>query len=154
MFTSELLGLAVAASVMPDDPSHAVRFGLITAGFLGGALVADRTLVRPFDYTESDARLLGYGTLAGAAMGVIVPVLAQSGSERLFLVTATGGAILGAMITHNFITPERARGLDEGGRRTGSTRRIGGVELSVSPHAALMARAGLKGNHSLLSLTF
>lgn len=155
MFTSELLGLGAAAALLPDSPSEQLVFGMLTGGYALGALVGDRVFVRPFDHTESDARLLALGTGAGAVIGLAIPVLAQSDKPSLIFGTATIGGILGAILTENLIAPDRARPGDSGAaRRTGSLRRSSRASFTFSPMGALMARSGMRGDHSILSLRF
>ena len=130
-------------------------FGVLTAGYALGALAGDRFFVRPFDHTESDARLLALGTGAGAVMGLAIPVLAQSDNPQLIFATATAGGILGALVTENLINPQRARSGDSATeRRTGALGRSSRVDVRFSAEGALMAGSGLRGNHSILSLTF
>jgi hypothetical protein len=156
MFTSELLGLGAAAAFVADgDVSDEVAFGALTAGYAIGAIAGDRLLVRPFDHTESDARLLALGTGAGAVMGLAVPVLAQSGSARLVFATATAGGILGAMLTEHLIEPARAGfgvPMRSGSRGTGGPPSRVGVQFA--PESALLAGMGVAGRHSILSLSF
>lgn len=154
MFTSELLGLGAAAAVLPDSPSEQLVLGTLTVGYALGALAGDRMFVRPYDHTESDARLLGLGTAAGAVMGLVIPVLASSDDPRLIFGTATLGGILGALITEDLIKPDRARPGDRGERRTGSVDRPSRVEVNFSAAGALLAGSGMRGTHSILSLTF
>lgn len=155
LLTGELLGLGAAASFLPDSPSQEMVFGALTAGYALGALAGDRFFVRPFDHTESDARLLGLGTAAGAVMGLAVPVLAQSDNPQLIFATATVGGILGALLTENLIAPQRASaGMNQRERRSGSLERSSRVAVRVSTGSALLAGAGLRGNHSILALTF
>ena len=155
MLTSELLGLGAAASLLPDSPSEELVLGALTVGYALGVLAGDRFFVRPFDHTESDSRLLALGTGAGAVMGLAVPVLAQSSNAQLIFATATIGGVLGALVTENLISPQRARS-GEGGteRRTGSLGRPSRVDVHFSAGGALMAGAGLRGQHSILSLTY
>lgn len=155
MFTSELLGLGAAAALIPDSPSQELVFGMLTGGYAVGALVGDRVFVRLFDHTESDARLLALGTGAGALMGLAVPAFAQSDNTHLIFGTATIGGILGAILTENLIAPDRARAGDTGAeRRTGSLGHSSRVDVSFSAMGALMARSGMRGEHSILSLRF
>ncbi len=154
MFTSELLGLGAAAALLPDSPSSQLVFGLLTGGYALGALVGDRVFVRPFDHTESDARLLGLGTGAGALIGLAIPALAQSSNAQLIFGTATIGGILGALVTENLIAPQRATAGDRGERRTGSRERSSRVDAQFSAAGALLAGSRLRGNHSIVSLTF
>jgi hypothetical protein len=66
---------------------------------VGGAIAADRLLARRFDYEDSEARLLQLGTVAGAVVGLAVPVLAQSDNPSLIFGPATLGGLLGAIVT-------------------------------------------------------
>jgi hypothetical protein len=154
MFTSELLGLGAAAMVLPDSPREELVFGTLTVGYALGALAGDRLFVRPYDHTESDARLLGLGTGAGAVMGLVIPVLASSDDPRLIFGTATLGGLVGALITEDLIKPDRARPGDRGERRTGSLDRRSRVDVNFSAAGALLAGSGMRGTHSILSLTF
>ena len=155
MLTGEVLGLGAAASFLPDSPSEEMVFGALTAGYALGALAGDRFFVRPYDHTESDARLLGLGTAAGAVMGLAIPVLARSDNPQLIFATATIGGILGALLTENLIAPQRASaGMNQRERRSGSLGRSSRVAVRVSAEGALLAGAGLRGNHSIVALTF
>jgi hypothetical protein len=155
MFTSELLGLGAAATFLPDSPSEEAVFGALTAGYALGAFIGDRSFVRPFDHTESEARLLALGTGAGAVMGLVIPVLSQSDNPQLIFGSATVGGIFGAIITEGLISPRRARaGESAAERRTGSVDRSSRVDVRFSTAAALMASTGMRGSHSIVSLTF
>ena len=158
MFTTEMLGLLAVATMIPEstweDHPH-LSAGLLTAGFGLGALAADRYFVRPFDHTESEARLLSYGVVAGGLIGIAVPVLAQAGNANVYFGAATLGGILGAVMTTNYMKPEAAR-VALG--RVPSTRvgqkSTSRVDLRFTPEGAIMAGLGTRGNHSLLSVTF
>lgn len=153
MFTAELLGLGAASAFVADSRvSDEVVFGALTAGFALGAFAGDRLLVRPFDHTESDARLLALGTGAGAVMGLAIPVLAQSENARLIFGTATVGGILGAIFTEHLIEPARA-GVGAP-MRTGSRGGSSRVSVQLAPERALLAGMGVAGRHSILSLSF
>jgi hypothetical protein len=154
MFTSELLGLGAAAALLPDSPSAEAAYAVLTVGYALGAIVGDRAFVRPFNHTESEARLLGLGTAAGAVMGLVIPTLSQSSSPQLIFGTATIGGILGAIVTEGLITPERARPGDARERRTGSRERSSRVNVDFSAAGAVLAGSGMRGNHAILSLTF
>ncbi len=155
MFTSEILGLGAAAAFLPDSPDEKLVFGALTAGYALGALAGDRLFVRPFDHTESDARLLALGTGAGAVMGLAIPVLAQSGNVQLVFATATVGGILGAIVTEGLIAPPRALGATGAAdRRTGSAGRPSRVDVHFSGASALLAGSGVRGRHPVVSLTF
>ncbi len=155
MFTAELLGLGAAGAMLPDSSSEELVLGTLAAGYALGAVIGDRAFVRPFDHTESDARLLGLGTGAGAVMGLAIPVLAQSDDRQIILATATVGGILGAIFTESLIAPSRARsGGSAAERRTGSLGRAPRFDVRFSPQAALLAGSGVAGRHAILSATF
>jgi hypothetical protein len=154
MFTSELLGLGAAATLLPDSPKEETVYAALTAGYALGALAGDRFFVRPFDHTETDARLLALGTGAGAVMGLVVPVLAQSDNPQLIFGSATVGGIIGAIVTENLVKPDRAQPGERGERRTGSLGKSSRVDVSFSAAGALLAGSGMRGTHSILSLTF
>ncbi|MEP7001730.1 MAG: hypothetical protein ABI969_14685 [bacterium] len=156
LLTSELIGVAAAGALVPKSSSPELTFGLLTTGFALGAFAGDQFFVRPFDHTESEARMVGYGSIAGALVAVAVPVLAQSDNGQVLLGAAALGGILGAMFTEQLIAPQRA------GAGLGSTapanstnvRRTSSVDVHFAPESVLLAGMGLKGNHSIVSLTF
>ena len=155
MSTAEVLGLGVAATLLPEDPSRMVGWGISGLGFAAGALAADRLLVRPFDHTESDARLLQYGTVAGSLVGMIIPVLAQSGNSHLIFGSLTAGGILGAVLTEQFIKPAEANvGVGAALMKERQLGHANGVGVRFSPESMAFAKMGVKGQHSILSLTF
>jgi len=153
--TAELLGLGVAATITPDDAGRVTGWGLAGAGFALGAIAGDRLLVRPFDHTESDARLLAYGAGAGALVGLILPVITQTDNGHVYLGALTAGGILGAIVTEQFIKPaEATTGL---GAALIKERQLGGegrVGVRFSPESMAFAKMGVRGQHSILSLTF
>jgi hypothetical protein len=152
LVTTEFLGMGVAATLLGDSGNENLGWGLIGGGFALGAIAGDRLLVRPFDHTESDARLLQYGAFAGALVGGIIPVLSQTDNVHLIYGTLTAGAILGAILTEQFIAPPAANsGL---GAAVTKTRQVGGVDIKFSPESMVFAKIGMRGQHSILSLTF
>jgi len=157
LVTTEFLGLSAAATLVPDgSPSPGVVYGLLTAGFALGAVAGDQLLVRPFDHTESEARMLQYGSVAGALVALAVPVLARSGNSHVLFGAATIGGVLGAVLTEQLIEPQRANsGLGSAAPRdSGPVGRSSGVDFRFAPESLVLAGMGLKGNHSILSLTF
>jgi hypothetical protein len=158
LVTAELLALGVATTLIPDNASDAATFGLLTAGFAAGAIAGDRLLVRPFDHTEAEARLLELGAGAGALMGLAIPVLAQSGDRQVNFAAMTIGGILGAVVSEGLLAPQRARSGELGAapRRTGATREVHRERVSVrfAPEGAVMAGLGQRGRHPILSLSF
>ena len=153
--TAEALGLGVAATIIPDNASRVVGWGLAGAGFALGAIVGDRLLVRPFDHTESDSRLLQYGTVAGSLVGLIVPVIAQSNNAHFTIGALTAGGILGAVLTEQFIKPAEANsGLGATLTKERQLGRASGLGVRFSPESVAFAKMGVKGQHSILSLSF
>ncbi|MEP6621092.1 MAG: hypothetical protein ABJE47_17330 [bacterium] len=151
LVTTEFLGMSAAAALLPErGASTNVVAGLLTAGFALGALSGDALLVQPFDHSESDARLLQYGTFAGALVASALPVLAQSTNPHVIFGAATVGGILGAVLTEQLIEPQRA-GTGSGSVPTTKSSR---VDVRFAPESLVLAGLGLKGNHSLVSLTF
>ena len=154
--TAELLGVGLAGALIPDDASTEVASGVLTAGFAAGLLAGDQLLARPFDHTESEARLLAVGTGAGALIGIALPVLAQSGNSHLVLGAAAIGGIVGAWASEQILMPRRAeageRSLHQSGSRTDT--RQPRVEVSFTPQAAVMAALRQRGQHEILALRF
>jgi hypothetical protein len=158
LVTTELLGLGVAATVLPDNASDAATYGLLTAGFAVGAIAGDRLLVRPFDHTEAEARLLEIGAGAGALFGLAIPVLAVSESRQLTLGAMTIGGLLGAVVAEGLLAPQRARAGERGdpAQRTGATLEAPQprVDVRFTPAGVVMAGLGQRGRHPVLSLSF
>jgi hypothetical protein len=152
LVTTEFLGMGVAATLLGDDADPKLGWGLVGSGFVLGAIAGDQLLVRPFDHTESDARLLQYGAVAGALVGGIIPVIAQSDNAHVIYGSLTAGAILGAILTEQFIAPPAANtGL---GAAVTKSREVAGIDVKFSPESLVFAKMGVKGQHSILSLTF
>jgi hypothetical protein len=155
LVTTEFLGMGVAATLLSDRTSDNLGWALVGTGFTVGAIAGDRLLVRPFDHTESDARLFQYGAFAGALVGLIGPVLAQTDNSHVIYGAATAGGIIGAILTEQFIKPPEANaGLGGTGSRERESGRASGVSVRFSPESIMFAKVGMRGQHSILSLTF
>lgn len=155
LVTTEFLGIGAAATLLTERANDVVGWGLVGGGFALGALAGDRIFVRPFDYTESDARLLQYGAFAGALVGLIVPVVTQSSNTHIVYGSLTAGGILGAMLTQQYIKPAEANaGLGSARSTERQLVRSGGVDVKFSPESMVFAKMGVQGQHSILSLTF
>ena len=155
LVTTELLGLAAASTFIPEKSSKEVVYGMLTAGFALGVVAGDQLLVRPFDHTESEARMLQYGTAAGALVALAVPVLAQSNNNHFYFGAATVGGLLGAILTEQLIEPQRADwGAKTSTPNTGSLGRSSRIGVSFAPESVLLAGMRLKGSHSILALSF
>ncbi len=154
---AELLALAALATVIPEDAwgdNPKVVSGILTAGFLGGAILGDRFLVRPFDHTEAEARLLMYGTAAGALVGIAVPVLADARNSNVYFGAVTVGGLIGAALTTNFMKPASANlgvgSLPRGEDGVARSR----FDVRFVPEGALMASMKQRGTHPVMSITF
>jgi len=153
LVAGELLGMTTVATFVPSDidDEHQVA-GFLGGGFALGAIAADRLIVRPFDYGESESRLLQLGTAAGAVVGLAIPVLAESNNPQAIFGPATAGGILGAILTHRLIAPARARG--SAATRTGARPRTEGLAIRFTPQNLILARSGRQGIYPVLSASF
>ena len=153
LIVGELLGAGAVATFIPEssDDEQAIA-GLLTAGFVAGAIGADRLLVRPFDYDDAEARLLQLGTVAGAVVGLAVPVLARSDNPSLIFGPATLGGVLGAIVTHNLIGPAHANARFS--RRTGARATPSRFTMRFTPQNLVLARTGREGVYPVLNVAF
>jgi hypothetical protein len=153
LFVGEALGASAVATLIPEQTDNEQLIGgVLTAGFALGALAADRLIVRRFDYAESEARLLQFGTLAGAVVGLAIPVLAQSSNPQLIFGPATLGGLVGAVVTHNFIAPAHANVRVT--LRTGARTLPSRVAVRFTPENLLLARSGRAGTYPVVNLRF
>jgi hypothetical protein len=151
LVTTELLGVAAASTILADtDPSDEAVFGVLTAGYALGLVVGDRLLVRRFDHTDAEARLLLLGTVAGGVMGAAIPALAETDSDRGILAAQTIGAILGALVAENMIEPRREGAQSRAGLRSVPAR----FGIRFSPEGILALGMRRSGHHSILSVAF
>ena len=168
------IGVLLASTALPDDPTVEAASAILTTGLLTGAFIGDRFLVRPYDHTEGDARLIGLGAYAGGAMGAAFAHMAGADSPRAYLALASAGALGGLFLTDWIIEPRRAgmttalrtgqRSGPRSGLRTGlpsaqagpaapgGTR--GGITARVSPSGAAFAAARVRGTFPILSVQF
>jgi hypothetical protein len=157
--TTGLVGALASMALVSDDASSDTRWGAAAGGLVGGLVLGDRFLVKPFDYTRSEARLLTTGAVAGGLLGLAVT---SDGDGRSATVGATVGATLGMAVTHHFAKPRSVRRGDvmrsalrsdvaspgePGGRATG-------LAWQFDPTALALAATRQPGRHSVLSLTF
>ena len=153
LIVGEVLGTSAVATFIPrrSDEEQPIAAAL-TAGFAGGAIAADRFIVRRFDYGEAESRQLQLGTVAGAVVGLVVPVLARSDDPVLLFGPATLGGLLGAIVTHNIISPARANATlpQRSSARTAPSR----VAVHVMPQNLLLLRGGREGTYPVLNVRF
>jgi hypothetical protein len=131
------------------DLDGKVLAGLLTAGWVGGAVIGDRIGSKPFNHSASDARMVHLGALGGALMGVALPVMTKSESATFVMTTLTGGAILGSLITHGMMKPSL-----EGSPAFTPSGNNAPRRLEFSPEGLALTVAKQPGNHSLLRIRF
>jgi hypothetical protein len=149
----ELLGTTAVGTFLPKngDDEQPIAAAL-TAGFVAGAVAADRLIVRRFDYGEAESRLLQLGTVAGAGVGLAVPVLAQADGPMPYFGLATLGGLAGAIVTHNLIAPARADAAMP--RRTGARTMPSRFAMRFTPQNILLARSGREGVYPIVAVGF
>ncbi len=147
LWSGTAVGALAAGSLIYDSaPSGAVGALVTLGGALAGTYVADRLLVRRYDHSRSEGRLLSAGMVAGGLMGIGVGVLVtgedgQSGGVTMGL--AAVGGVAGILLTERYLQP---RG-DEG-------RLVGMSGLSIDPMGFAAVASGMQGRHSLVRFTF
>lgn len=141
------IGAAAAGAVIAEgDPSDEATALSLLAGGLLGTVLADRVLVRRYDHTRGEGRLLALGGVAGGLMGIGVGVLVAGEADRgeaLTLGLGVAGASAGVVLAERYIMP-----LADAGRRFG----LGRLTIDPAGFAAVATRA--RGMHSLLRFTF
>ncbi len=144
------LGTAFIPLVGGDDIDVRTGWVAFTAGILGGAYVAERVWVRPFDHSQGDVGQMWLGALAGGLMGGAAVVLAKP-SATIGLSLVTAGGILGAWGGQRMTRPALARP-----RSALAPSSEGEPRASVEFYAsgAAMAAAGVRGHHGLLTIRF
>jgi hypothetical protein len=144
--------LGAAAAVIPiasnDEADSRLASGLLTGGGLAGLWLGDRLFVRRYDHTESDARLVALGAIAGGLIGAAAPVLAESENGTFILGSVTLGAVVGTIGAEKLVNPRVAR---PDPRRT-SSRDGRGLRLDLG--SAALAALGRPGVYPIARLTF
>ena len=106
--TAGLVGILGGSILVADDNIDGrVIAGALTAGLIGGLVLGDRAIVRPYDFTESQGWLLRLGTLAGGLIALALPVGLQAEDARAYLAAATAGAAIGMGVTTHILSPDR-----------------------------------------------
>ncbi|MEO8562897.1 MAG: hypothetical protein ABI601_12520 [bacterium] len=155
LVVGEALGLGAAATfVARDGTSSEAVSAALTAGFALGALVADRAAVRRYNYTDAESRLLQLGTVAGAVVGIAIPVLAQTESSPFYFGAATAGGVLGAIVTHGLLAPARATRERATPLRTGAVERPPRLDVRFTPQNLVFVQRRARGMYPLLDVTF
>ena len=136
--------LAGLTAIVEGDRSDRRVAGALAIGGVAGLIAGDRFLVRRYDHTASEGRLVVAGGLAGGLMGAGVALLTGSTQARLSTVSAaltTAGAAGGIMLSQRYLLPKA-----DGALRLGSVR--------FNPMGAVAAAAGMRGTHTLASVRF
>jgi hypothetical protein len=134
-------GMTVIADHHPADREVAAALAI---GGAVGLVIGDRMLVRVFDHTPAEGRLVMVGGLAGGLMGAGVAMLtggAQSRFSTLTGIMTTAGAAGGIALSQRYLMPKADGAL-----------RLGG--LTMNPIGMVAAAAGMRGSYTLGSLSF
>jgi hypothetical protein len=158
------LGLLAGLTAAGDDADDKTTWGAMTGGLVLGLVAGDRLLVKPFDYTRSQATAIRVGAVAGGLLGMALPAASEADDGRVYAATALVGAGLGAALAHGMVGPRRAQD-----REVLREARVPGsqdleplaaqgnaprVQWQLDPVGFAMAAARAPGRHGLLSLTF
>ncbi|HEX4684159.1 MAG TPA: hypothetical protein VH277_15690 [Gemmatimonadaceae bacterium] len=140
-------GLVASAPSNPSDQQYAIGLG---AGYVAGLITGDRLISRKYDLSQSQSSVAALGAVAGALMGLAIPVLAQSDNAPLIFGTTAVGATAGMAAVIRASNPR-----PEGRLGARSMRRPGGrLALQLDPSGAIAMLRGVPGGHSLVRLQF
>lgn len=149
--TAALVGTLYGAAALGRSGASEREVGIaLGSAYVGGALLGDLTIVRPFELTTSEANIGTVGAIAGALMGLAVPVLARSDNNAFVFGAAAAGATLGLAEALAIAKPQRA------GSRTASS--VGGrrsrlqIRPMMPPLGALLTRR--PGAYPIVGVTF
>jgi hypothetical protein len=148
--TSGFIGAAWAAATLGDDPGPNRVAATLALGYLGGGLIGSQVFARQFNLTRTQANILDVGAVAGALVGLAIPVLADQNNTGAVMGAAAGGATLGAaIIAGSFPLASRV-----GAPVAGRFRRLGSAQFSLSPLSALALAGRSPGQYSLVNVRF
>ena len=136
-----LAGLSTIASGTRTDRQVA---GALAVGGVAGLVVGDRLLVRRYDHTPAEGRLVVLGGAAGGLMGAGVALLTGGSQARFNTYSAaltTLGAAGGIVLTQRYLLPKADGAL-----------RLGG--LRMNPLGVVAAATGMRGAYTLGSISF
>jgi hypothetical protein len=151
MATSGLIGAAWAAATLGDNNPGGPRVGAtLGIGYLVGGLVGSQVFARQFDLTRSQSTVLDVGAVAGALVGLAIPVLSDNANNAVTWASAAGGATLGvALLAGSFPLASKV-----GAPVAGRLRRLGRAQVSVSPLSAIAFAGQTPGQYSLMNVRF
>jgi hypothetical protein len=147
------LGVAAAFVPFADGSTHDTKAvsAALTAGLLGGLVVGDRLLARPYDHTRSEALLLSSGIGAGALIGGGLAAAGKADNQTTYTL-GVAGAILGAAATEGFFrSSPRSLGYRAPVHGQRGTGRVG---VSVNPMGLAFAAGRRPGRFSIVRVTF
>lgn len=136
-----LAGLTAVANSERTDRQVAAALAI---GGAAGLVVGDRFLVRRYDHTPSEGRIVVAGGLAGGLMGAGVALLTGGSQGRMNGYAAaftTVGAGAGVILAQRYLLPKADGAL-----------RLGG--LKMSPLGVVAAASGMRGSYTLGSRSF
>jgi hypothetical protein len=148
-----LAGGAAVASI--DHPSRAQYAGFLGGGYLTGLALGDLSIARRFDLTQAQANVVNVGAIAGALLGLAVPVLAGGSDNGVPYAVAAGGATLGMAAIASTFPKAGARTSSSGGTIERRSRVGGsGPRFSITPSGLAGFLTGAPGHHVLARLVF
>jgi hypothetical protein len=152
LWVGATLGTAAAATPFVDsDANENVLFATATTGLLAGVVLTNSTWARRYDHSMSDVIQTWLGTIAGGLLGGALVVLTEPDDGPVISALITAGGLVGAIAAHAMARPAIA-----GTSRAGLVppKRVGRVELQLSPLNLATAAAGVRGMHPLVALRF
>lgn len=136
-----LAGLTAVANGPRTDRQIAAALGI---GGAVGLIAGDRLLVRRYDHTPEEGRMVVLGGMGGGLMGAGVALLTGGTSSRTSAFTAgmtTAGAAAGIALAQRYIAP-----------KADGEARLGGLKLN--PLGVVAAMTGTHGSYTIGSLRF
>jgi hypothetical protein len=159
--TSSLVGaLAAVTAVVDGDPSDQTIAAVLTGGFVAGALLGDRLIVRRYDLTASEGHLMQLGAVAGGVLGLVLPLAAKSEDGAVYTGLSALGAIAGMVLTKGIIGPAAGSRRAAGNAPAPSLARpprgssAGGVSLHLENLALLVSRRPTIAAMPVISVRF
>lgn len=145
--TAGLVGAAFGGALLGSGSATSRRTGIaVGASYVGGVIVGDLALARPFDFTTSEANLVTVGAIAGGLMGLALPLISDSDNRSLILGSVGGGATIGMSLVVGLTNPRHA-----GESRLQPTTPS---RLSLLPGGLLGVATRAPGPHPLVQLRF
>jgi hypothetical protein len=152
--TAAALGVMTALTPVVDaDTRNQVIWAAATAGLVGGLVIGDRLLVRPYNHTQAEATQVRLGAAAGGLIGLGAAALAEAGAQAT-VGLATAGAILGTLGAEQLVAPARAGPRRTSPGRNGASPDRRSARFAFTPGGGALAAVGVPGRHAVLSVRF